>query len=205
MDQEKTPLEIMQGFDPWGTGDGEAHSISDFPPEVQADVEGLMWLGHLEEQYDFCGHQFVLRTLKGGEELQASLVCKEFNETLGQARAWAWATLSQSLEAIDGDREWCPPLTHNELQNARGRFNYLIKKWYWPTAAHLYARYNELVERQAVAVQAMEDLSRGSLHTFSPFAGSSGPQGNSEAEPPPSEDIRSFLDEEDTTDSNSDS
>lgn len=203
MAKDKTPLEIMEDFDPWNQG-GEAQSLSDFPPEVQQDVNGLMFLGHLEETYHFCGHSFTLRTIKGGEELAASLVCKEFNDTLGQARAWTWAVLAQSVTTIDGDEDWCPDISNNDLVNARARFSYLSNNWYWPSAAFLFSKYGELVDRQATAIRAMEDLSNGSLHTFTPFAGSSKPQGDS-LQDPPKEDIRQYLDEEDSTDFNSDS
>lgn len=214
MDKDKTPLEMMQDFNPWDMGDGEAHSLSDFPEEVQRDVEGLMWLGHLEEEYVFCGHRFVLRTIKGDEELLASLACKEFNETLGQARAWIWAILGQAITSIDGIsfEDICPDLSNDRLQNARARMSHLSGSWYWPLAAFLNARYNELIERQSAAIAALEDLSKGSLHTFTPFVGSSTERGNSEEstqEVPEEalEDVRKYLeaDQEDTTDSNSDS
>lgn len=203
MEKAKTPLEMMQDFNPWDTGDGEAHSLSDFPPEVREDVEGLMWLGHLEKEFQFCGHTFTLKTLKGDEELLASLVCKEFNETLGQARAWIWALLGQSITSIDGDTEFCPEISTNRLENARAKFSYLSGNWYWPTAAFLNARYNELIERQTTAIEAMEDLFSRSPLMSMPFAGSSTEQGDSEEQT--QGDIREFLDPEDSTDSNSDS
>jgi hypothetical protein len=202
MTPEKTPLEMMEDFNPWDSGDGKTNSLSDFPIQVQEDVNGLMFLGHFEERYEFCGHTFVLRTIKGGEELKASLICKEFNETLGQARAWTWAILSQCLTTIDGAEDWCPDQSTNELLNARARFSYLSNGWYWPTAAFLFARYNELLERQSIAIQAMEDLSYRNQPMSMPSAGSSKPQGNSEPDPP-QEDIRDFLEDEgDTTPSN---
>jgi hypothetical protein len=71
MDEEaKSPIEIMEGLQ---QPDDEPTSIEDFPPEIREDVEGLLWLGYLEDSFDFCGHQFVIRTLRGDEELLAGL------------------------------------------------------------------------------------------------------------------------------------
>lgn len=201
-DQVKRPSEIMADFDPFSLGDEKPTSIEDFEPQIQEDVEGLMWLGHLEEEFTFAGHTFVIRTLKGDEELLASLVCKEFTETLGQARAWVWALISQSLVAIDGDENFCPPISNDKRTNAKARFQYCCSNWYWPVAAVINQHFSNLTTRQAEAIQRVEDLFRGNPLISMPFADSSTDSGDSE-ELPPQESAADYLDP-DSTDSNSD-
>jgi hypothetical protein len=204
-----SPDEIMSGFDPFDEGDGEAHGLEDFPLQVREDVEGLMWLGHLEDMFTFCGHDFVIRTLKGDEELLASLLCKEFVETLGQARAWVWAQICMALVSVDGDENFCPPVSANKRDYAKARFQYCTRNWFWPLAAHIYSRYTELLERQNEAMSRVEDLFNGSQPTSSPSAGSSSDLGDleepREQDTQPQEDIRDHLDMEDSTESKPDS
>lgn len=198
-----SPEEIMAGFDPFGSNDPAA-KLEDFPPEVREDVEGLIWLGYLEDEFDFCGHHFVIRTLRGDEELLASLVCKEFVETLGQARAWVWAQIAMALVAVDGDENFCPPVSSNKRDYARARFQYCTARWFWPVAAFINTRYGLLIERQQEAIQRVEDLFKGNPLTSTPFVGSSIDKGDSEV-PEPQEEIQDYLDLPDSTDSNSDS
>lgn len=201
-----SPDEMMSGF----FEDEEApQGFEDFDPRIRENVEGLMYLGFLEDQFSFCGHEFVIRTLRGDEELLASLVCKEFVETLGQARAWVWAQISMALVSVDGDENFCPPVSPNKRDYARARFQYCTGKWFWPLAAHIYSRYTNLLEEQNEAMARVEDLFDGSRITFSPSAGSSSDSGDSEEprdqDTSQQEDIREFLDMEDSPDSNSDS
>lgn len=202
-EQEKlAPHEIMENFDMFDMG-GEAQEIEDFPQEIQENVEGLMFLGELYDDFNFCGHHFVIRTLRGDEELLAALVCKEFTETVGQARAWIWALVSMCLVSIDGDENFCPPLTNNKRDYARARFQYCTRNWFWPLAVHINQKYAELQQRQDEAMARVEDLFKGSQHMSMPFAGSSKEQGDSEEQP--TEDIREFLDTPDQDDSKPDS
>ena len=147
--------------------------LDQFPEEVQDDVEGLAFLGYLETDFDFCGHHFVIRTLRGDDELHASAVTKEYKETLGEGKAWIWAQIALALEAVDGDPEFCPPISPDKRDFARARFRYVTTKWFWPLAEYIYARFTELNGRQLAAMEAMRDLSARSLPSFSPLADSS--------------------------------
>jgi hypothetical protein len=53
-----------------------------FPDEVANDVDGLMWLGFLEDTIEFCGHEFVIRTLKLEDEMLAGLVTKDYKDSV---------------------------------------------------------------------------------------------------------------------------
>jgi hypothetical protein len=139
--------------------------IDEFPEDIVQDVEGLTWLGHLEDTFEFCGHDFTIRTLKADEELQAALLVKEFSDSVGQAKAWAWANIALSLVAIDGDEDFCPPVGPDRGTHARAKFKWVTSRWYWPVGEYIFARYASLVQRQAAAVRAVSDLSSRSLNT----------------------------------------
>lgn len=159
--------------------DTEVDPYTTFPPETAQAVDGLMWLGHLEEEVPFCGHRFLLRTLKASEELEASLLAKEYQDTFGQIKAHAWAHLALSLVAVDGDPDFCPPIGPDKRGYARARFNY-ITEWYWPVGQFLFSQFAELNRRQAAAVEAVEDLSSRSLTNSWPSADSSTEPGDSQ-------------------------
>lgn len=198
MDEEaQSPLDIMGAFEEAD----DPRSFDDFPEGVREDVEGLIWLGYLEDEFEFCGHNFAIRTLRGDEELLAALVTKEFNETIGQERSWAWANIALALVAVDGDEEFCPQTGRDKRAYARARFQYATSRWFWPVAKHIYEKYIDLQRRQSEAMARVEDLSRGNLHTFSPSVGSSQSRADSEK---PLEEIKDLLDEPDSTDSNPD-
>lgn len=202
MDQfRQTPEEIMANFD-FGEVESPAPGLEGFPSRVRENVEGLMFLGYLEDDFEFCGHHFVIRTLRGDEELLAGLVTKEFANTMAQERAWVWALVSLALSVVDGDPEFCPRITKNDRDYARQRFQYCTKKWFWPLAVHIHERYADLLKEQEEAMEAMEDLSKGNRTTFTPSAGFSNEEGASEE--PPVEDIREFLAGSDQDDSNPD-
>ena len=149
-----------------------------------------MWLGHLEEEVKFAGHTFVLRTLKAGEELEAAVIAKEYQDSFGQVKGTAWAHLAASIVSVDGDDNFVPPIGPDSRQHLRAKFNYMTDNWYWPVGEHLFTKYAELVERQSQAIEAVESLSNRSLKNSWKLSDSLKKQGDSK---------------ETSTDSNSDS
>lgn len=200
---QSTPDEIMANFD-FGEIEGpEKEGLDGFPTKVRENVEGLMFLGYLEESFEFCGHQFVIRTLRGDEELLAGLVTKEFVNSMAQERAWVWALVSLCLTVVDGDPEFCPRVVKSDRDYARQRFQYCTKKWFWPLAVHIHEKYVALLKEQQEAMEAMEDLSLGNRTTFTPSAEFSNEGDDSEAPPP--EEILDYLGGADQDDSKPDS
>lgn len=198
---QQSPEEIMANFD---FGEVEApEGIEGFPTRVRENVEGLMFLGYLEEQFEFCGHHFVIRTLRGDEELLAGVITKEYMGTMAQERAWVWSIVSLCIAAVDGDENFCPRVSRNDRDYARTRFQYCTKKWFWPLAVHIHEKYAALLKEQQEAMEAMEDLSQGNPTTFTPSVEFSNEEGDSEEQR--LEDIRGFLDGSDPDDSKPDS
>ena len=159
----------------------ESKEVRDeFPEEVNEDVDGLIWLGYLEDVVDYCGHEFVIRTLRLEEQLLASLVTKEYTDTLGQAKAWIAAHVGLALVSIDGDEEFCSQAGFNKKDYARARFQYVTGKWFEPTIAHLYNAYSSLIERQSSVLEEMENLSKESRISFTASPDSLIPKADSE-------------------------
>lgn len=142
--------------------------FEEFSPEVKEAVDGLIYLGHLEDQFEFCGHTFNIRTLKIGEELLASQVAKEYADTLGFNRAWMSAQVAMSLVAVDFDEDFCPKAGPDPKAYARARFNFVTQNWYAPTAEFIFGKYSQLLQKQVMAIDAIENLSQGNLWPFSP-------------------------------------
>lgn len=131
---------------------------SDFPPQIVEALDGLTWLGYLEDQFELFAHTFVIRTLRGDEELLAAQLCTEWANTLGQAKAWIWSQLALCLISVDGNTNWCPPIGPDPKTHARDKFNYLTQHWFWATAEYIYGRYTDLLIRQEEAFKALESL-----------------------------------------------
>lgn len=156
-------------------------TFDQFPSEITEAVDGLAWLGHLEDTVSIWGHDFVLRTLKAGEELEASLLAKEYQDTFGQVKATAWAHVAAALVAVDGDENFCPPIGPNVRNNLGAKFRYITENWYWPVGEYLFGKYVDLNQRQLRALDALEDLSSRSRQNSWPTADSLKGQEDSQA------------------------
>lgn len=163
-----------------------------FPDAVADDVDGLLWLGYLEDSFDYCGHDFVIRTLKMEDQLLCSLVTKEYAATIGEGKSWISAQVAMALVSVDGDENFCPPASHDKRDYARARFNYVISKWYEPTIIRIYESYVDLLTRQANALEAMENLSQKSLTTFMASPDSSKQKADSQV----AQEIMEMIEEE---------
>lgn len=150
-----------------------------------------MWLGFLEDDFSFCGHDFVILTLRGDEELEASRVAGDYENTVGHPRAIQWAQIAMALVSVDGDSNFCPAVGPSKKDHARARFNWVTSNWYWPLGQYLFGRYTALLERQIEAVKAVQDLLTGNRTISTPSADSSTDKGSSE---PTMENILDYLD-----------
>lgn len=152
------------------------NDFAEFDPQVRVGVEGLLYLGHLTESFEFCGHTFTLRTLKAHEELAAAQACEPFTNTLKAPDAWMSAQVGLALEEVDYEDDFCPQAGPDEVAFARARFQYVTRNWYWPTIHFLYQSYVTLQEKQLAAIRALQDLSQGSPHSSSDLGGSFEPR-----------------------------
>lgn len=167
-------------------------STGGFPEEVADDVDGLLWLGFLEESVEFCGHDFVIRTLRLEDEILAGLVVKDYKDTISQAKAWIAAQVGMALVSVDENEDFCPQAGPNKKDFARARFQYITKNWYEPTINYLYVKYVELLERQDKVLKEMENLSKGDRITFTASPDSSTMRADSN---PPQSEIMNYLED----------
>lgn len=133
-----------------------------FDPQVREDVHGLTHLGHLKDDFSFCGHHFSIKTLHGGEELAAARAAQTYRGTLKEPEAWIWAQVGMMLTAVDGDSNFCPPIGPDPDDYATARFNYVTqeKGWFYPLAQYIYfKRYVPLQERMVAAFDALQGKS----------------------------------------------
>jgi len=137
-----------------------------FPDEVADDVDGLLWLGFLEDSFEFCGHEFVIRTLKLEDEMVAGYAAKDYKDSISQAKAWVAAQVGMALISVDGNEDFCPQAGPNKKDFARARFQYVSKNWYEPTINYIYMKYVELIERQESILREMENLSKEGRISF---------------------------------------
>jgi hypothetical protein len=167
-------------------------NVDRFPDEVVADVDGLLWLGFLEESFDFCGHDFVIRTLRLEEEMLAGLVTQDYKDSVSQAKAWVAAQVGMALVSVDDDEAFCPQSGPSKKDFARARFKYVTSKWYEPTINYIYVKYLELVERQEAVLREMENLSQEDRTTFTASPDSS----TQKADSTPEAEIIQYLEDE---------
>lgn len=115
-----------------------------FPDNWKEEFEGLTFLGYLEDVVEIPSHRFVIHTLTVGEKLQIGLTTKEFEGTLGYARAYRAAVVAAALQEVDGR----PILVASKGTSViRQKFDYVVNLWFDPIVDLLYERVNLLEAR----------------------------------------------------------
>jgi hypothetical protein len=83
----------------------ESESSEDLPtfdPRHRNDFTGLLYLGALTKEFTFCGHKFVIRTLRTEEILAIGLATKEYEGTASRFKALATASIAACIVSVDG-------------------------------------------------------------------------------------------------------
>ena len=142
--------------------------FSEFGTEISQSVEGLIFLGRLTKDVEWCGHTFGLKTLTVNEEMAAAAAVQEFRSTLKEPEAWITSQIGLALTHVDGDESFCPPIGPDPISFAKARFKWVSENWYWPTVEMLFEEYSGLLEKQVKAIRAVQDLSSRSLPSLSP-------------------------------------
>lgn len=120
-----------------------------------AEVLGLLYVGKLTKSFNYQGHDFVIKTLKMGEELEAGLITQEFENSSEYPRALATALVAASIESVDG-LPIVTALGPSQDDLLQRKFDYVKEKWYWPTIRFVYDRYIELLQQQKEALDEFE-------------------------------------------------
>lgn len=120
--------------------------VAAFPERWKADFEGLTYLGYLEDLVRIPHHEILISTLTPAAKLEVSLICKEFEGTLGYNRAYKVAVCAAATKAVDGK-----PIQQQMVQDGpavRVKFNYVANSWYDPVVDYVYKRVDALEARQ---------------------------------------------------------
>lgn len=129
-----------------------------FSDQIRIPVRGLTFIGHIEQDIEFCGHTFTLRTLYPSEKAAISLVVQPWRGSIAEGEVWANAHVGLSLMTVDGDGDFCKAAGPYLNDFAKARLNY-VQKWYQPTLSFLYARYLELEQVALSGIRELQDFS----------------------------------------------
>lgn len=140
------------------TSEVDSTSQEEFPNEVSDDVVGLMYLGELSRTFTWCGHKFVIRTLKIDEEVAVGQLVKAHQDTVMQTKALATAVAAACLVTVNG-QEIVTPLGPDVSSLVNQRYHYIAENWYWPTIEKINTEYLDLVDRMYKAIGELEKKS----------------------------------------------
>jgi len=153
-DPDFSQAEAPQGFE--FSPDGTVLNVVDaerFLPEMERDVDGLLWLGYLTEDVELYGHRFTIKTITRGERLITHQLVRRYEDSLGLSDAYETAQVAAALVSIDGY-----PLA--EIEPGKDQFNRikanfeLVQRWYDPIISSLFEKVAVLNARQQQALLA---------------------------------------------------
>lgn len=125
------------------------------PPHMVSQIQELLQLGELHDEFDYLGHSFHIRTMRIGEELAALAQTKAFTDVpLAQGRAYATAMVAGALVSVDG-QPVVSNLGPNERANAALKFN-KVSKWYFYVIDYIYKKYTDLEKKQADTLSELQ-------------------------------------------------
>jgi len=136
-----------------------------FDAKYREDVIGLTYIGHLQKEIRFCGHTFVLRTLRPAEKSAIAVAIKDYTESGVWGEVWQNAHVAVALVSIDGDDEFCPPAAPDLTRFVEARLRYVTDAqtgWFQPTLDYLFGQYLELEKDVTRAIGEFENLGLGS-------------------------------------------
>lgn len=155
---------------PLGRGKDGAEDVQlVFDERYREDFEGLMFIGALTSRFSFLGHEFVIRTLTVDELLAAGKLTKEFEDTIGAARAYATAMVALTIVSVDGTGMPSPigEEPGNDYKWAYERFDYAKARWYPWVVDYIYDKYLLLEERTRQVLEEMTKKAQGRTESTS--------------------------------------
>jgi hypothetical protein len=97
----------------------------EFDPKHRDSFTGLLFVGHLDEDFELFGHRFVISSPTQTERLQIGPVIKEFSDTITGELAYQAAMVAAYLKSVDGKDLPQPILTNARDTALRERFNWV--------------------------------------------------------------------------------
>ena len=146
----------VQEEDPNVLKDEDGNVLPTFDPKYEEDFKGLLYIGALQDEFEWLGHRISIRTLKDGELLTLGQIIKPYQDTVGAERAYVNAVVALCLIAID-DKELPIPIGETGRINewAQQRFNYVKDNYFSSTVDVIYNKYVVLSDKANAVVEAM--------------------------------------------------
>lgn len=167
--------------------------IALFPEEIRDRVTGLAHLGYLTETVEFCGHTFVMETIRPYMKFAIAQALEPYRNTLQEPNVYAALHVAAALTSIDGDPEFCPQIGPNAREFAEARLRWITQEtgWFQPTIDFLFAYYVSIEQKVQEAIIELHRLSDRGRDTSQPspdFLTDSGPSIEEiDSDTPPSE------------------
>jgi hypothetical protein len=139
-----------------------------FSEQVRLAVRGLAFIGQLQKEVTYCGHEFTLKTLLPAEKAAISIVVQPWRGSISEGEVWANAQVALALTSVDGDDKFCEKAGPDINEHTKARLNYVTKAWYQPTLSLLYARYLDLEQEALDGIRELQDLSERNLDPSQP-------------------------------------
>jgi hypothetical protein len=135
--------------------------LPEFDQRYRDEFSGLLYVGALTKTFDWLGHRFILRTLRTGELVQASLAVKDWAGSDGYLKAWQSAIVGAAVVSVDGRPLPPVPLTdQSDDTMVAVRARYVMDHWFPPVLDYLYERYVELELVVRQVIEAMGKATR---------------------------------------------
>lgn len=119
-----------------------------FPEGYLEPLRGLMFLGYMEDEVEYAGHTFLIRTLTEGEILRIGQLMKAYRGSVTEAESRKMYTVAACMMNVDGEPVYRP---YNEEYDLIYEKAQVIKRWFPAVVNAVYNAYLEL-EGTAIAV-----------------------------------------------------
>lgn len=155
-----------------------------FSEERRLAVQNQAYLGYDEETVEFCGHLYVMETIRPYMKYAISQVLEPYRNTVAEPDVWAALHVGVALKSIDRDTSFCPPTNESPADFVRARLFWLTgPKGYWqPTIDFLFGKYIEMEQKAASDIVELHHFAERSRDTSLPSLDSSIAQGPSSEE-----------------------
>lgn len=138
----------------------EEKPLPQFDEKFKQALDGLMYLGRLEDEFSWLGHRYVIRTLTTDEILQIGIITKPYLGTLSEVKAYQAAVVAACIVTVDG-KSLAVPMTNEAADTAlRNRWDYVRNHWFPPLLDYVYEQYLLLEDLVRQVLDAMGKASR---------------------------------------------
>lgn len=127
----------------------------EFPDELIEPLQEFVVVGHLTDQFEYAGQEFVISTMTIGEELEALRAANKYEDLpLAAGRVYATAMVAGAVRSLNGQPLAVPISPKQDVASIR--FSKVLE-WYWPTIEVVYRRYTALEIKQKEVLDGLRN------------------------------------------------